>query len=86
MTELNYKAISKIVNPIVGYGCDPYLADDEDQPDNGNILIYAGAYEIYSAWNCESGDEGFWFELKPVGGVTENNEHAGYELVAYDHI
>ena len=86
MAKLNYKAISKITTPIIGFNSDPIEAHEDYQPENGNIVIYAGGYEIYSAWNCEYADEGFWFELKPIGGVNGNGEDADYELVAYDYL
>ena len=90
MEAFDYALGHQVVDEIVGhrdyddtihYNGDIIITDVTPQ---GTIVVNAGGGEIYSAWNCESSDEGYWIELLPKH--DENGKLVAYEVLGYEHL
>ena len=79
--ELGHQVVDDIVGVDGHYNGD--ITIDDVTPE-GVIVVLAGGGEIYSGWNCEALDEGYWIELLPKH--DENGKLVAYEVVGYDHI
>jgi len=91
--ELDKKAVEEAFNYEVAldYVGEALPTNDEYDGDvevykvteEGNLKVAFGAYTVYGAWEIMSDHEGYWAELKPVGGLTDEGLHADYELIAH---
>lgn len=83
---LNFQAAHALVAPIISeYEGEAYYDDVvlNFVEDNGNLVMCAGGGVDYEG---NVVDEGYWVELKPVGGLNADGEHTAYEVIGHARI
>ena len=81
----NYDAALRYANEVLPRGeyDDAYDGDVDvyEVTDEGALRVAFGGYTIYGKWEIMDEHEGFWAELKPVGGLDADGCHADYEMI-----
>jgi len=85
----NFQAAFALVAPIISeYEGEAYYDDVvvNGVEDNGNLVVVGGGETVYGRWEIMSEDDGYWVELKPVGGLNTDGKHTAYEVIGHAHI